>query len=189
MHLIVGFDLVASDWVAPYGKGTNADFLFKVTQHVVSDREFSSSLELKFSETGDGIQQLDPKSDIHSLLRSPQVAPLVGYVPNLVLSDSQKPAADVSSEYHTSQESDNYIFRVRTVRRSDGTILGACYGKIYGPIQYSISGRKYLGPNQPGNSVIFSYYLNPDENSRSLEFDLKRNLFKRLDSFDNPADP
>jgi hypothetical protein len=52
----VGFDLIDFDWVAPYGKGTHADFIFTADSRVVKNDDFDCTLTITFSNKFDGIQ-------------------------------------------------------------------------------------------------------------------------------------
>ena len=67
-------------------------------------------------------------------------------------------------------DSEYLVFRVRTVLDDKGNIISARYGKIYGPIEYGDS------DSNQGGRVSFTYYLNPMDNDRNLEFDPSRNL-------------
>ena len=58
-------------------------------------------------------------------------------------------------------------FRVQTVLDDKGNIVSARYGKIYGPIEFGV-GKEH--------NVRFTYYLNPTDNDRSLEYDPGKNL-------------
>ena len=55
-----------------------------------------------------------------------------------------------------------FLLRVRTVLDENGKVVSAHYGKIY-PEQMNVL-----------------YYLNPEPNSRSLEYDPARNLLGKL---------
>ncbi|MGO9586461.1 MAG: hypothetical protein ACLP2Y_09720 [Limisphaerales bacterium] len=68
----------------------------------------------------------------------------------------------------------NYFFRGRTALDENGKIKSALYGKIYGGI-------KSFGAATNGSFLtIPACYLNPEPNSRNMEFDPKRNLSKNL---------
>ena len=80
-----GFDLIVGDWVAPYGKGVTADFVFQfdrapertITNRYGPSKLFDNKLTISFSNDGDGIQTAVaiPNSGLHL----PRQAPLVGY--------------------------------------------------------------------------------------------------------------
>ena len=60
-----------------------------------------------------------------------------------------------------------------------GTLLSALYGKIYGDFSQNIG---------HGN-IYFNYYLNPEPNSRNMEFNTQSNLFKNLRSLEQVGAP
>ena len=74
-----------------------------------------------------------------------------------------------------------YFFRVRTKKDDQGKIVSALYGKIYGDINFDFFSPKTI--------VAFTYYLNPELNSRNMEFDPKQNLFKNLPSLEQVSAP
>ena len=55
----VGFDLIAFDWVKPYGKGGHSDFIFKLNKRFVSWNDYDSNLALTFPNEYDGIQLIN----------------------------------------------------------------------------------------------------------------------------------
>ena len=59
-------------------------------------------------------------------------------------------------------EKRSYFIRVRTMVDDTGKIVTANYGKLY------------------GDFLSFTYYLNPNMNSRNMEFDPRQNLFGEL---------
>jgi hypothetical protein len=163
----VGFDLVASDWIAPHGKGKIADFIIKMKKQYMSvNQPFEVTLTMCFSNEDDGIQSLLAPINVGSELRLPRYAPENGYMPELVKSNSRKSVnAMIERDYRDDQ---NYFFRVRTVKKN-GKIISAYYGKIDGDIEFW------------GNEKLrFTYYLNPTPNDRNMEFDPKRNLLTGL---------
>jgi hypothetical protein len=144
----VGFDLEAGDWVAPYGKGVTADFLF-IENHLETKSGYTFTVN--FPNNGDGIQEFNVPALLRNAtmgqsdLRSSQEAPADGYQP----------------QYEQTQGPDlnrNYYFWVRTILDSKGNILSTHYGKVY------------------GDFMQFRYYLNPTPNDRNVEFDPKHNL-------------
>jgi len=182
----VGFDLIAGDWVTPYGKGEVSDFIFQVdvapTQWITnwygtSPRPYpirDNKIAISFSNGNDGIQTA---AALPYGLRLPRQAPLDGYKPVLTkraYSDGKSPA------YSDFQKDANYFFRVRTKKDEQGNIISALYGKIYG--EFNNSGGI-------GDKISFTYYLNPEPNSRNMEFDPKQNLFKNLKPLERVTAP
>lgn len=168
----IGFDLIEYDWVAPYGKGKHQDFLFKLTGKYVNDYEFDAKLEISFPNKFDGIQLVKEDRSQGSMLKLPRFAPETGYQSKLTKSKSRSPGNPLKQD---SQDDNNYIFRIRSEERN-GKLIRAMYGKIQGDIVFDVE--------KSGNaSIIMKYYLNPDY-TRNLEFDINRNLFTDLQSFE-----
>ena len=174
----IGYDLTAGDWVKPYGKGSVSDFVFqlerkpdRVVRSGPYNREhklFDATLNVSFSNDGNGIQSVLIKPHVGSELHMPRYAPEDGYQPQLVkhmyCDDPDKPMVS------DTREDQNYFFRVRTVKK-DGKIISALYGKIDGDLDFDVI-------NSTTAIVVFEYSLNPEPNSRNMEFDPKRNLLK-----------
>jgi hypothetical protein len=157
----VGYDLMAGDWVAPYGKGETPDFIFQL------DTRTTNYLTLKFSNEGDGIQFCASSGGRVPLTR---LAPSDGYESTLVKWDwtehgisDRVPFVKAHSNYRADA---NYYFRVRTQMDSNGAIASALYGKIDGDFSRNLQQGK----------IDLNYSLNPQQNSRNMEFDPKRNL-------------
>jgi hypothetical protein len=171
----VGFDLMAGDWVAPFGKGKNADLFFTVHRKIVNPQEFDADLKLTFPNNGDGVYVVPPAPDTGSPLVLPPSAVETGYQSGLTWS------------YHnfteTSVPASGYFFRVRTVLDENGNVKSALYGKMQGDVRF------YVGTKAPRAGISFNYYLNPTPNSRNVEFDPKQNLLVGLQSFEQVTDP
>ena len=171
----VGFDLMISDWVAPYGKGKTADFTCEVSTVVpMSDpaKAFESVLRIAFPNQGDGVYSnlAQPKK---RLLELPREAPGSGYKSHLTKRIAR--AAEGAALETSTREDQNYFFRIRTVLDPNGKVISALYGKIHGDISWDTL-------NSLSGHLQFTYYLNPTSLDRNLEFNPKRNLFPdRLD--------
>ena len=63
-----------------------------------------------------------------------------------------------------------------------GNILHALYGKIHGAFRIT-------GVLRDEARLSFTYYLNPTDKDRNLEFDPSRNLFKELKSTEQVKEP
>lgn len=169
----VGFDLIAYDWVTPYGKGVYSDFVFKMTSKYYKEHpqykgqyEFDTELTLTFSNKYDGIQVIKDSRKGGSVFKLPRFAPEAGYSSVLVENATY---SFTEPSKTTFRDDNNFFFRIRSEER-DGKLYRAMYGKIQGEIKYS--------PEGPNSAVIiFKYYLNPDY-TRNMEYDPKRNLFK-----------
>lgn len=169
----IGFDLVEYDWVAPYGKGAHADFLFKLNKAFSNDLEFDSTLTITFVNKFDGIQLIKEDRAFGSQLKLPRFAPETGYANKLVCIIKRSIGKALESN---SQKENNYFFRVRTEEK-DGKLIRAMYGKIQGDIEFDPRGSKTA-------RIFFKYYLNPDYTT-NLEFDPNQNLFKGLSSLES----
>ena len=175
-NLSVGFDLEAGDFVAPYGKGTVSDFILNLTEKVpfVSySQPFDISLNLSFSNKGDGIQSFLAPLNHGSALRLPRHAPEGGYQPTLVQETSRSSDGKVLNNQFNQEQ--NYFFRVRTVLDESGNVKSALYGKISGPLSYD-----FINSKNKTALMFFTYYLNPNPNDRNMEFDPSKNLFQNL---------
>jgi hypothetical protein len=164
----VGFDLAASDWMPPYGKGKTADFIFQLKKEFASRKDYTAAVNLTFANEGDGIQavRLDDKG--LSALRFPRMAPEAGYA-----SQWDETWGHAKNGPITEQKTQRgYFFRVRTTKKDD-EIKSALYGKIDGDILFDAINSKTAW-------VVFTYYLNPNVNDTNLEFDPQRNLFVSL---------
>jgi hypothetical protein len=133
----IGYDLMAGDWVAPYGKGVNPDFLFTENH---PDAKSGYTFTISFPHPGDGIQGFtrDWNLGVSGLLSSRE-APIDGYQPKY--DQTQMPNPDRI-----------YYFRVRTVLDHQGKVVSTHYGKIYGDFMQF---RYYLNPTMNDRSIEF----------------------------------
>jgi len=170
----VGFDLMAGDWVTPYGKGFHTDMLFKAHRKIISDREFTADLTVTFPNTGDGVVIAPQEPVVGSEFKTPRTVTRNGYKPELDLhySNSERPKSVFG-----------YFIRVRTVLDDGGNIKSALYGKIRGDLRF------YAGTIAPTAGMGFDYYLNPKPNDRNVEFDPKQNLLKGLKPIEQVTEP
>ncbi len=186
----LGYDFEVGDWVKPHGKGLNSDMLIRSAPKRL-DPEVPygallpgvATLEIDFGEDG-GLIRVNKENGwlAVSEMKMPHLAPEAGYEQLPKLKIEQTTFAD-SSEMGKAK---GYFFRTR-VRRDGDKIVSAHYGKLWGGINYIPAQREeaWWGDkkqNLPAfGSIEFTYYFNPTANDRNLEFDLKKNLFKRLD--------
>lgn len=197
----VGYDLLKCDWVAPYGKGLISDFLFNLHRGDVEfdlynwPTSYNASLEIKFSNEGDGIQEFYREVDRGSELISDHLAPLEGYTSYVNLpTDSKKQDPDAwkkTRPVERDKKGENYYFRVRTRLDDKGNVISALYGKIYGPFTWDLIARDRhedpsLGKERYGHtgSVTFLYYINPEVNDANIEY----NQINNLSIQDNPPE-
>jgi hypothetical protein len=165
----LGYDLMAGDWVAPYGRGINTDIIFTKAAYRKSGADYEYKVTVDFKNAGDGIQAYTiPESEKGSGLQSPHEAPIDSYQSQLIKDRSAHPGEATKSNY---DENAKYFFRVRTVLDENGNVKSALYGKIY------------------GDFMQFRYYLNPTPNDRNIEFNPKQNLLGGLQSFEEVSAP
>jgi hypothetical protein len=133
----IGYDLMAGDWVAPYGKGATTDILFSENH---TNAQSGYTFTVSFPHPGDGIQGFTRnwKFGVSGLLSSHE-APLHGYQPKYEQTQMPNPNRI-------------YYFRVRTVLGQNGHVKSALYGKIYGDfMQFTY----YLDPTPNDRDVEF----------------------------------
>jgi hypothetical protein len=169
----LGFDLMAGDWVTPYGKGSHTDILFEVHRHI-NERKFDANLAITFPNKGDGIVAMPAEAAANSEFVTSRAAAESGYGSALDLhySNTNKPGPVFG-----------YAIRVQTVLDDNGNVKSALYGKIRGGFRF------YAGTQAPHAGVGFDYYLNPTPNDRNVEFDPKRNLTKNLKLLEEVKEP
>ncbi len=133
----IGYDLMIGDWVGPYGKGINSDFLFTENH---TDAKSGYTFTVSFPNPGDGVQGFtrDWNQGVSGLL-SLREAPTDGYQPKY--EQSQMPNPDRI-----------YYFRVRTKLDGNGNVVSAHYGKIYGDFMQF---RYYLNPTPNDRNIEF----------------------------------
>jgi hypothetical protein len=166
----VGFDLLESDWAAPYGKGKASDFVFTLHRRFTSRRDYESVVTLAFSNPGDGIHASEVQTKYGSELKLPRTAPNSGYASVMTSSISATPGGSGREDARPNR---SYLFRVRTMLDLNNRPANGLYGKIDGDIRLdSINSKTCI--------LLFTYYLNPNPNDQNMEFDPKRNLFTNL---------
>jgi hypothetical protein len=133
----IGYDLTVGDWVAPYGKGVNTDFLFTENH---ADAKSGYTFTVSFPNPEDGIQGFtrDWSLGVSGLLSSHE-APIDGYQPKYEQTQMPNPNRI-------------YYFRVRTKVDDRGNIVSAHYGKIYGDFMQF---RYYLNPTLNDRNIEF----------------------------------
>lgn len=154
-----GFDLQKADWVAPYGIGENADFVFEF--NLRKDGEIMSVIGAIVFAENDGLYEraMTASKTFHSTYSAD---------PNAKYANRR--------EFFESNESDNVrqpileekkyvVMRTRTRVDSEGNVIHANYSQIYGPIRIK-------------NMELFipAIFFNPNPNDVNLEFDFKNNL-------------
>ena len=177
-----GFDLLESDWVAPFGKGKTTDFIIWVNcepakmpsdyyeRHPRAIRAMDGKLRLSFANQKDGIQEFISVPNVGSTFRSPRFAPEEGYATNYV--------KETNGGIYTPPKLDqNFTFRIRSHVDDNGNVTNALYGKIYGAISCDAN-----------RKLKFNYLFNPTPNDRNIEFDPRKNLMPNLREGEAPHD-
>jgi hypothetical protein len=164
-----GFDLMAGDWVSPYGVGKVADFILKGVRenHDGNSQYPKGTILLSFSNPEDGMVSL--KEHGGSILVGPGVAPEGGYQNHWEFVN-WKPHPTEASLVTWDFNDEVHLFRVRTKVDESGNLISAHYGKIHGRILGRMS---KIAPR-----ILMTYYLNGTPNDRGLEWDMKTNLIQ-----------
>jgi hypothetical protein len=174
-----GFDLIESDWVAPYGHGKSEDIRFKVTKQGSSFAEFAAELLITFGHKGSGIMLMPADIKGGSDLCSSHHAPTEGFAESLSMTQGN---SKERGQYGLENQPRDYFFRARTLLDDRGAVVSALYGKIYGHIEFFPASHKTA-------TLRFTYYLNPTPNDHNIEFDPDRNLFTNIDRLEKPTAP
>jgi hypothetical protein len=156
---------LAGDWVAPNGTGQVSDLFFEVRRKIVSAREFSADLKISFPNKEDGILPISAIPETGSKLSLPRMAPEKDYFFERTWHFTNRERPETVQ---------GYFFRTRTISDSNGNVKSALYGKIVGDFKL------YAGTRSPQSGLGFTYYVNPNANSRNLEFDPTKNLIPNL---------
>lgn len=167
-------DLMAGDWLPPFGEGRVADIEFARLPHEdlgagmndsdVRGTSFRDSMAVRFPGEGNGLVESNPAPNLRLRIRT---APEDGYRPDYLCWTGRNRKLEYVGSY---DENRCFCFRIRTRRDDRGRIVEAYYGKIYGDILM------YTGYNFIVCGVKFLYYLNPTPLDRNLEWDRKTNL-------------
>jgi hypothetical protein len=192
----LGYDFMAGDWVAPYGKGEHKDMLIKFSHRYLGwkpDSEemlkvrrinagssedelkyfygkWDATLDISFPSKQEGLVEESERFLDYSVMKLPNEAPESGYVPTLTRKNNT---------YSPTNTRSNVGFFIRTrVKLENGEIKEANYAKVVGDFDLDARGK-----------VRFTYYFNPKPNDRNLEFDLDKNLFEKLNIDNEVHDP
>ena len=161
------YDIVKSDFLAPYGKGEVGDIEFRWHMAISSKDiygialDYDTRCEICMSNRLDGLCIGEPDGaedgQSGSAYISDYEAPEVGYTNSISFYRNVRGAkVETNDDKHYL-----YYFRIRTQTNETGKLSSALYGKIYGHI-----------------NGTFTYFLNPTPNDRNVEHDPKKNLFK-----------
>jgi hypothetical protein len=163
----IGLDLSRNDFVSPYGKGKQADMIFRLAEkipHESFEKPYDYRLKITFPNKGDGIQSHYDMPT--SGLDMSRYAPTDGYESNLELKSGRD-----ETEFFKQREDQNYFFRVRTQLDKDGRVKSALYGKIVGNIDFWRDG-----------TMEINYCLNSTPLDVNMEHDPEKNLIPKKEN-------
>ena len=178
------YDLVKGAWLPPFGKGEHADIEFQLLPRRdfgvrtglsgIPGQSYRDEIAMRFTGNDNGIISMTPPPNAVLKIRE---APFEGY-------EQQSVSWSGRDKNIQPERSDNkekcQAFRIRTEKNSEGKIVSALYGKVYGgfPLTYKVQ-------DHP-SGVSFTYYLNLTPNDRNLEWDMEHNLCPVRGSFNQP---
>jgi len=172
---VLRFDLMKGEWLPPIGSGEVADVEFTRLQHEdygefvglsgFTGRSFRDSMSVKFLGDGNGLVEMSYPEAARLKIRT---APETGYKQEYLCWAGKNKQLRHEESY---DEKRCFCFRIRTRKDEKGEIVAAYYGKIYRDIEMLCGGSPFVSVA----SVRFTYYLNPSNLDRNLEWN-KQNL-------------
>jgi hypothetical protein len=153
-----GLDLVAGDWVAPHGRGTNADLVVQLS--VLPQEPIQWRLTVTFPRD-DGLVLRSVPLNGRSEICLPGLAPSEGYQPEWAWQCEPKTVPRLTDRWRE----EHYYLRIRS-----GTHR-PLHGKIYDGITFLV----FEDNGATVGDVRLTYYLNPD-GTRNTEWDKSTNL-------------
>jgi hypothetical protein len=172
----VGYDLLIGDWVKPHGKGNVSDIVFNLEKGIEpSTNAYWWIVGVEFPGKGNGIIPVEKDDsewkDDHFLV-SGKMAPEAGYQKQLVLVYGEGTFADnkfekLQGDFTKGGSEREYWIKIRTENKDDKNL--SMYGKIGKGLFFVVRGVETA-------EVNFSYYVSPDPNNRSLEWDKENSL-------------
>lgn len=136
------------------------DYL-QAVQHTAG--HWRGTITITFSNLKEGIREVKNEFKHYSELTMPHQAPSDGY------QIEWKRSEDNGTPRQTNDRV-GYFLRTRVKLDESGEIVSAHYAKLVTDFDFDPRGR-----------ITFSYLFNPTANDRNLEFDPKKNLFKKLE--------
>ena len=154
----IGFDCEKYDFVSPYGQGVKDDMLLRFALNNPNVDDYHMTMEVSFTNNlyaGAYEMERTKTSEFESVYHADT---------NAVYRQSFRYRFDQSPvkvpEYTTQLNSDRYlVFRTRTKVDSEGRLVSAMYGKIYG-------NWNFVGP---GGMSMSQFVFNPRPNDTNLE--------------------
>lgn len=172
---VLMFDFMKGDWLPPIGNGKVADVEFErlpredlgegVNGGGDKGRSYRDSMLVRFQGSDNGLVEMETQRNARLKIRT---SPDEGFVSEVKCWHGKGKDLQLEKSYDKDR---CYCFRIRTRRNEKGEIVKAYYGKIYGDIKLLSKGTPYV----PVASLRFTYYLNPNNLDRNLEWN-KQNL-------------
>lgn len=154
----VGFDCEKFDFVSPHGHGVENDMLLRFTLNNPTRDDYHMTMEVSFTNNpyaGAYEMERSGMSEFESVYHADTNAV---YQQSFMYRFDQSPAK--VPKYTAQLKSDKYlIFRTRTKVDSEGRLVSAMYGKIYGDWNF-------VGP---GGMSIEQFVFNTTSNDTNLE--------------------
>ena len=154
----IGFDCEKYDFVSPYGQGVENDMLLRFTLNNPTRDDYHMTMEVSFTNNpyaGAYEMERTGMSEFESVYHADSNAV---YRQSFMYRFDQSPGK--VPEYTAQLKSDKYlIFRTRTKVDSEGRLVSAMYGKIYG-------NWNFVGP---GGMSMAQFVFNPRPNDTNLE--------------------
>jgi hypothetical protein len=181
----MGFDLEKGEWVKPWGSGVHSDLILRSDSRVMHNSDpqlykHSPASLVMLTGKGGGFHKVTEANGFLKLseMKMPYSAPLTGYDEKKISTTQAGLARQIPYG-----KNKGYFFQTRVVKDGD-EIVAANYGKIIGAIKYIPQEypNGWFNKGTPSfGSLRFTYYFNPKQNDRNLEFDRKTNLVKELE--------
>ena len=174
---VVRYDLMKGDWMPPKGAGELADveFVRHATEELglgtngagIVDMRLRDHVTVRFLGEDCGIVAVNPFLDSYLKWRT---APECGYEREHICERTTPEDLQVKVNWDGDQ---CHCFRIRVKKDSNGEIVEAYYGKIYGGIKFNLEKKD---SSWQISGIGFLYYLNPTSLNKNLEYDQKHNL-------------
>lgn len=162
-----GFDFLKGDLVAPGHNGSHADMRIQFDRNLIDENYSSQMMNIRFENPTDGITEMLLNEEwASSEFKSAYIAPAEGYVNKITIENDRS-----SSGYRKKNMNTPFYIRIRSSADKDGEINDAYYCKVW-------PGFKLLGVRLKRPLLEMTYYCNPTNNDRNIEFDPGKNLFK-----------
>jgi hypothetical protein len=173
-----GFDFFEGDLVGQGYPGRRADITVRFDRDLTDIDTFTQTMKMQFAEPADGfVRAVQDDNWKDSEYRSDYIAPFSGYQNSLVVVNAAS-----QGKVHTENMKVPLYLRIRSRTDSAGNVKSAYYCKVW-------PGIKLLGVVIEKPLLEMTYYCNPTENDRNVEFDVDKNLFKSLESDEQVQQP